>query len=274
MWASAALLTTLVLAPEPIGQIKLTNDRVCHGPLGWERKDTRNPKLFPGDLYILVFDVEGLVVSPTGRVNYTTNVELRDKNGKVVFTDDPKDFEDIAGLGGRRVSANAQMAIGIDSAVGTYTIKVTVTDRATKPNATATLTRTFDVVPTELGFVRLLIESPAGPKVVFPAPAIAVPGQIYVVNFSPVGFKLDPKTMQPILFAEMRVLDETGKAVLEKPFTGGVDAVGEMYRKIVPMQFMLTLNRPGKFRIVLKITDQIVKKSAEQTLDFQVVEAK
>ncbi len=273
MWASAALLTTLMLAPEPVGQIKLTNDRVCHGPLGWERKDSRSPKLYPGELYVLVFDVEGLTTAPTGRIAYSVAVELRDKTGKVVFTDGPTDIDDVAGLGGRAVRANASLSLGIDTAVGTYTCKVTIKDRGTKTPSSGSLTRTFEVVPTELGFVRLLVGYAA--KEPTPAPSIAVPGQTYVINFSPVGFKLDPKTMQPIVFVEMRVIDlATGKPVLDKPFTGGVDKVTETYRKVVPMQFTLTLNRPGKFRIVLKVTDQIAKKSAEQTLEFQVVEAK
>lgn len=269
MWATAAVLTALTLAPEPINQVKLTNDRVCHGMLGWERKDSRSPKLYPGDLYILVFDIDGLTLSPEGRVKYSLGVEVRDKGGKVIFNEEPKDYEDIAGLGGRRVGANAQVGIGTDTAPGTYTIKVSLVDKAGK-NASDTLMRTFEVVPTDLGFARTVITYVSEA----PAPPVAVPGQVYLVNFAPVGFKLDPKTMQPSLLAEMRILDEAGKPVLEKPFVGGVNEVTEKYRKILPMQFMLTLNRPGKFKIVLKITDQLAKKSAEQTLDFQVVDTK
>jgi hypothetical protein len=43
MWASVALMTTLAVAPEPANQLKLSNDRVTHNILGWERKDSKNP---------------------------------------------------------------------------------------------------------------------------------------------------------------------------------------------------------------------------------------
>ena len=142
MWASAALLTALALAPEPINQLKLTNERVCHGMFGWERKDSRNPKLLPGDLYILAFDIDGLTVSPEGRVKYTMAVDVTNKDNKVVFNKDPEEYEDIAGLGGRHMGANAQMAIGLDIAPGPYTVKVTVSDRAVKGSSTM-LMRTF-----------------------------------------------------------------------------------------------------------------------------------
>ncbi len=269
MWASAVMLTTLALAPEPIHQVKLTNDRVCHGPLGWERKDSRNPKLLPPDVYILIFDIEGLTLSPEGRVKYSMGFEVRDKGGKVVFAQEPADTEDVAGLGGRRVFASARVGLGIDTAPGTYSIKVTVTDKGGKTASADTLTRSFEVVPKDLGITQIWVTFND-----IPAPPVAVPGQIYTVNFTPAGFKLDAKTMQPTFLAEMRVLDDAGRPVLEKPFLGGVKEVSEKFREFLPMQFTLTLNRPGKFRIVLKVTDQVAKKSVEQTLDFQVLETR
>jgi hypothetical protein len=274
MWASAAMLTALALAPEPMHQVKLTNDRVCHGVLGWERKDPKSPKLHPGDIYILVFDIDGLTISPTGRIKYRMGLEVRDKTGKVSFMEEPKEYEDVAALGGRRVFASAQVGLGLDTAPGTYTIKVTVTDLEVKTPSSDSLTRTFEVVPVELALVRLTITYASEHPPAIPAPPLAVPGQVFMVNFAAVGFQLDSKTMQPSLLAEMQVLDEAGKPVLEKPFKGGVNEVTEQFRKIFPMQFTLTLNRPGKFRIHLKITDQMAKKSAEYTLPFQVLEVK
>ena len=94
------------------------------------------------------------------------------------------------------------------------------------------------------------------------------------MNFAPVGFKLDAKTMQPNFQVEMRVLDEAGKPVLEKPFLGGVIEVPEKWKRVLPMQFTLGLNRPGKFRIALKIINKVANKTVEQFLDFQVVEPK
>lgn len=268
MWVSVALMTTLSLAPEPVNQLKLINDRATHGVLGWDRSDQKSPKLYPGDLFVMMFDIEGLSLNPEGRVKYSMGMELKDKNNKVVFSKDPEDQEVTASLGGNRLSASTQTAIGTDTPPGTYTLKVTVTDRDAKK--TETLTRTFEVVPAQLGIVRVLVTYDSNA----PAPPLAVPGQAFIVNFAPVGFLLDPKTSQPKIGVEMRVLDENGKPVLEKPFTGAATEVTEQFRKLIPMQFILSLNRPGKFKIVLKVNDLLAKKSVEESLDFTVVEPK
>jgi len=273
MWASVALMAALDLAPMPVNQLKLTNDRVTHGVLGWERKDSLKPKLLPGDIFILLFDIEGLTASDTdGRIKYGVGMELRDPSGKIILSKDPEDLEANAALGGRRLPASAQTGFGTDAKPGTYTMKVTVIDRGAKKNETATLTRTFDVIPTELGLVRLVVTYDTNPPTA--APPLAVPGQVYLVNFAPVFFTLDEKKKQPNIFVEMQVLDETGKPVLKQPYRGGATEASEMYKKIIPMQFILTLNRPGKFKIHLKVTDNLSKKTAEQSLDFVVVEPK
>jgi hypothetical protein len=40
------------------------------------------------------------------------------------------------------------------------------------------------------------------------------------------------------------------------------------------MQFVISLTRPGKFKLELKATDKISGKSAEQLLDLTVIEPK
>jgi len=269
MWATVALMATLDLAPMPVNQLKLSNDRVTHGILGWERKDSKNPKLYPGDVFILVFDIEGLTTSDTGLVKYSMGMELRDKNNVVKFSKDPEDLEATAALGGQVLAASAQTSIGTDTELGRYTMKVTVVDRSIKKNNKVELTRSFEVVPAELGLTRLIVTYDTNA----PAPPVAVPGQVYIVNFAPVGFTLDNKN-QPSVSVRMRILDQQGKPVLEKPFVGGATMVEKEFRKIIPMQFILSLNRTGKFRIHLEVTDNLTKKSAEETLDFEVLGAK
>jgi hypothetical protein len=272
MWASVALMATLNLAPMPVNELKLTNDRVTHGLLGWERADSKNPKLYPGDIFIVVFDIEGLSATPEGLIKYSIGFDLVDKAGKMVLEDKPKELQATASLGGNRLVAATQVALSTNTAVGEYTVKVSVKDLTVKDGEAVVLKRTFEVVPVQLGFTNLIVNYATDPPT--PAPPIAVPGQGYLVNFAPVGFALDPKANQPDLHVEMRVLDDAGKPVLKMPFTGDIKMAPAEFKKIYPMQFLLNLNRPGKFQIQLKVTDNLTKKSAEQLLDFKVVEPK
>jgi hypothetical protein len=277
MWASVALLASLNTAALPVDQVKLTNDRVTHGLLGWERKDQKQPKLYPGDIFVVLFDIEGLQTTDAGVVKYNMGMELIDnKNNKVVFRKEPEGQEATLSLGGGRLAASAQAAVGTDTPVGMYSMKISVADRAAKKSKTVTLSRDFEVVPAELGFTRLIVTFPPekADQQPLPAPAIGVPGQGYLVNFAPVGFTLDPKKKQPDVAVEMRVVDDKGESVLKEPFKGGATQVDEQFKKIIPMQFILSLNRPGKFKIKLKVTDNLTKKTAEESLDFVVVEAK
>jgi hypothetical protein len=275
MLASLALMTTLHLATEPVGQLKLTNDRATHGVLGWERKDSKSPKVYPGDVLFIRFDVEGLKVGEDGQALYSMEMVIADKDGKELFRKDPEDEVAVLGLGGTALPMAPQAVIGTDTKPGTYTMKVTVTDRAVKKSES--LMRTFEVVPPQLGFVRLTVTYANNQlrDTGLPAPPVAVPGQNYNVGFAVVGFTLDTKNNQPTLSVEMRVLDESGKPVLGKPFVGGTNFATEQFKKIFPMEFMLKLNRPGKYKIALKVTDMNNnKKTAEETLDFTVAEPK
>jgi hypothetical protein len=63
----------------------------------------------------------------------------------------------------------------------------------------------------------------------------------------------------------MTIIDEGGKPATAKPSTGDVTEAPEKQQH-VPMGFVVPLNRPGKFTVVLKATDKIANKS--RTLRF------
>jgi len=264
MWATLALTAALQLTPAQQGSLALTNVRVTYGVLGQERKDS---KLLPGDIFVVAFDIDGLQIKDDGRILYSMGMELTNKEGKTQFKKDPQDLETVNTLGGTRLPSFARAVVGTDTPPGEYTLKVTVTDRAAKQ--TQQLVRTFEVVRPQLGFVRLALTYESG----LDAPALAVPGQALLLNFATVGFKLDNKE-QPNVAVEMRVLDENGKPTVGQAFTGGVQQVRDEYKAIIPWQFILHLNRTGKFRIVLKATDKNTGKSVEQELGLSVVDAK
>jgi hypothetical protein len=201
-------------------------------------------------------------------------MDLTNKEGKSQYKQEPQDLEAFNALGGNRVPAFAHVLIGTDTPEGEYTLKVTVKDRAT--DKSDSLTRKFEVMPRRFGFVQLGMSYQTPTRDVFlAAPPLAVPGQTFLVNFALVGFELDKaRKDQPNIETSMRVLDEDGKPTLAKPYSGEAKDVGPEFKRVIPMQFILQLNRTGKFKIELKATDKVGGKSAEQVLDLTVVEPK
>jgi hypothetical protein len=271
MWATLALATALNVAPAQSGALQLKNDRVTYGELGQERKDS---KLLPGDIFYVAYDIEGLKTGDDGQVRYSMVLELLNKEGKSQFKQEPRELEAFNALGGDRVPGIAQVTIGTDTPPGEYTLKVTVKDRST--GKSETLTRKFEVLPTSFGFIRVGFAH-LFPSVNFfpPAPPIGAPGETYLVNFAVVGFALDKdKKDQPNIETSLRILDEDGKPTLPKPFAGSATEAAAEFKKVLPMQFIVSLNRTGKFKLELKATDKITGKSVEQTLDLTVAEPK
>jgi len=265
MWATLAL-SAISLAPAQVDNLELKNVRVTTGVLGPERKDT---KLLPGDVFVVSFDIDGLKVRADGLARYSMGMELTlQGKAKPEFKKDPEAKEALLHLGGSRLPMYALSVIGTDTKPGTYTMTVTVTDLETKEKATRKLVKTFEVVPSRLGFVRLGLAYETGQ----PAPPVGVPGQSVLLNFSLVGFMLDKKG-NPDITLEMVIVDEAGKPTLGKPFSGKVKEVGKGFQQIIPFDpLLIQLNRTGKFKINLRATDNLTKKEVEQTLDLTVLD--
>jgi hypothetical protein len=271
MWPTLAMATVLTLAPAQSGTLQLKNDRFTYGELGQERK---NAQVLPGDELVIAFDIVGLKLADDGRVQYSMLLDLQNKDGKSQFKQEPSDMVAFNALGGDRVPGIAKVTVGLETPPGEYTAKVTVTDRST--GKSESLTKKFEVLPVRFGLVRVsFLHNFPGMSVFPPAPPIAVPGQTYLVFFALVGFDLDKaRKDQPSIETSLRVVDEDGKSTLAKPFVGQVNEVAPEAKKALPLQFTVSLNRPGKFKLEVKATDKVSGKTAEQTLDLTVVEPK
>jgi hypothetical protein len=192
------------------------------------------------------------------------------QTGKAEFTKDPQELEVTNALGGSRLPAFAMSNIGIDRPAGKYKMIVTVNDLLAREKSSTKLEKDFEVVAPKFGLVQVALFNQAG----LPAPAVAVVGQTVVLNAAVVNFDLD-KDMQPDLTFELRILDQAGKPTVAKPFTGEANkAVPKENLRLLPLQFTLPLNRPGKFTLELEATDKVGKKSAKQTLNLEVIESK
>lgn len=264
MWATLAITAVLSTAPAQPGQFRITNERATYGYLGPIRKEDR---LLPGDFYFVTFDIEGLKVSDIGEVYYKMGMVLRNAQGKEQFKQEPLEQKALVSLGGNRLPAFAHAQIGSDTPPGEYTLEVTVYDPAAKQEAV--LKRKFTVGDKRFGIIRARLSyDPAGE---LSAPPVAVVGQNLWVNFSTIGFQRD-KNEQPRLLVEMRILDDKGKPTLPKPLSG--EAGKDLPKNIpwVPMQFLLALNRGGRYTVQLKATDLLSKTTVEQSFDVVVSE--
>jgi hypothetical protein len=273
MWATLALASSLSLAPGQAGDLKLSNVRTTYGILGQERLDA---DVLPGDLLFVSFDIENLKVADDGKIEYSIGLELiNKKDKKVVYTQEPEDAVAINSLGTSKRPAFALTQVNLDTPAGDYTLNVTVADRS-KGGKKATITKDFKVLPLKFGITRVGYTYEGSG---LPAPALAVPGQTFVISFAVVGFETktpkgvtDTKVKQPNLDLEMIIYDADNKPTVPKPFTFSVTDVKEEYKRLVPMLFTAQLNRPGKFTIKIKAIDRNNSdKTTEQTLKLTVL---
>jgi hypothetical protein len=254
-----------VLSAPAQNDLKLTNKRSTIGILGPKRDEN---KLLPGDLLVVAFDIENLLVKKDGRIEYAMGLELTKKGKtKPEFKRAPTPYQVVNSLGGATLPAFAMTLIGADTPTGTYTLKVTVEDRGTKPFKTQTLEEDFEVMPTKLGLVQLKATNAAGEAV----PALGVPGQTIWLHYTLVGYDMTKQNPpNPNVTFEMQIIDkETGKPTLEKPFKGDIIVGPKDFLPFAPTP--IQLNRAGKFTIVLKATDNIAKKTTEQKMDLEVL---
>jgi len=242
--------------------LSMTDVRFTLGVFGPPRADT---KVLPGDRLVVSFDIAGITADEDGKILYSIGTELSDSKGKLLFRQPQRNQETIAALGGGRLPAFAQVDVGLDQPAGNYTLKVTVKDRAS--DKSASLTRSFTVLPRAFGLVRL--SASRDPDDQLPAFLPAV-GQTVWLHLTVVGFERDKDGGQPNVLLEVRIRDEQGKVTTARPLSGTVNKDVPGDAQALPMQFPVLLNRGGKFTLELKATDKVSGKSVEFSHPFGV----
>jgi hypothetical protein len=260
MLAAAAALS---VAPAQAGSLQLANARTTYGEMGAVRADNR---YLPHDFYFLAFDMDGLSVSPEGKVSYSMMVEVTDKAGKPVFKQDkPSDSEEFIVLGGNRMPGRAWVSLKPDQEPGTYTCKVTVSDRATK--GSQTLQKQFEVIKKEFGLIGIMTTYDAKGEI--PAPPAGVVGQIIyvhgaVANFGRGGDK------KPNTTVELRIFDESRKPTIARPQAVVVPKEIPEGQEMAFITLVIPLNREGNFTAELKATDATSGKITNVTFPLRV----
>jgi hypothetical protein len=267
MWAALALTTVLSVPAQTGGDLAVKNIRSTHGVHGPTRKDD---KLLPGDVLVVAFDIENLKVKDDGGLFWAMGIELSrketDGSSKRLLKKEPQDMETVNTLGGTTLPGFASVLIGVDSPPGEYTLTVTVKDLGVRPVKTVTVEKKFTVLPVKFGFVQVKLTTAVGE----PSASVGVRGQDMLLHCALVGFVTDVRTKLTNVTFEMVVLDADGKPTLAKSFKGIIakEVTTLMQFQPIPLQ----LNRAGKFTVVLRATDNLAKKSAEQKLDLTVLD--
>lgn len=264
MFVSLALMSLLQPATAGADGLSIADARLTHGPLGPARTEAA---VRPGDSVHLAFTVRGLATTESGAALYSTAVEVTNADGKVVFQQPARKFQEFLPLGGATAPAFAQIDLGQDIPAGTYTMKVTVTDTA--GGKSATTTKKVEVLPKAFDVVRVHFAGDADALV--PIGAYAV-GQPLWFHAALVGFNRAADGMkQPHVSLSLRVLDESGKAIVDKPFTGSVKSDVPADVTVLPVRFFVPLNRAGTYTIEMTATDELSKKSVTKKFPLVVV---
>jgi len=264
MWTTLAMLTALsssVAAETP--SLKISRVRLTYGMHGPVRTDA---KLLPGGSLDIAWNIEGLTAAASGEIEYSTMLEILNKDGKTLFKQDPKPEKALLALGGNQVPAVAHLDIGFESPAGEYTVRITVQDVVGKQSKT--FSQRVQVMPPEFGIVRVTTTSDSEGR---NPTAVPGAGEMLWINFLVANFARDAKEKQPHIAFEMRIFDDKGKPTTPKPYTGTVKGMVHERAVAVPGQFGISLNRPGKFRVELKATCEICKKSVELSFPLVVV---
>jgi hypothetical protein len=261
MLTTVALLSVLGLAPGQADGLTLTGVQLTHGVLGPTRA---NAQLLPGDSLYVSFTIEGISADAAGKVKYQITTEVSDPNGKVTFKSPGRVLDAINALGGNSLPAYARIDVGLDEILGKHTAAIVVTDMTTMK--TTTLKQEFTVLPKAFGAVRLSLTKDA--EGLTPAGLLGT-GESVWVNTSVVGFARDANTKQPRVSFELRVLGPDGKPTVSQPFTGVVEKNVLSSAVSLPVQFLLPLNRSGKFTVEITAMDKVSGK--ESRLSFPLV---
>ncbi|MCS7046864.1 MAG: hypothetical protein NZO58_10950 [Gemmataceae bacterium] len=243
--------------------LEITEPRPTYGHLGATRPKGKG--ILPGDVAHFSFSVKNLKNDEKGRASYSIAIEVYDPSGTLFYKQEP--YNSIAQnfLGGNELPCAASVEIPLNAKPGTYSWKVTITDRLTGKNQS--LNGSGKVLPADFGLIRVGTYADAKGEV--PIHPTAVVGSTIYLNFAAVGFGRDKKN-QPDLSVEMKILDENGKPTTPQPIKGNIKNFDESAR-IIPLQHAITLNRTGRYTIELSARCELCGKSSSVTIPVRVV---
>lgn len=254
----------------PTGAVEFRNVRATMGLLGPARKD--QDRFQPGELILYSFDLVNLQSTPEGLCRYALGVEFLDSKGAILFPKEDmrlRESQALCPLAGNQVPTFAFADTDPDLKPGRYMFRVKVTDRLS--GRTGTLEKSFEIVPRSFSLIRLSwMYSTSGET----APPLGTPGQGFLLTFVVSQFSVEDKTGRSDVEVTIKVLDESGKPVAMKPFTGQISVPEDEARRFHLIRFPFQPNRPGQFVLEITATDRKAAGSpvTSARVPFSVVE--
>jgi len=236
------------IAVAPVQALELKNVRPSYGHLGATRLDA--VKFLPGDYLFISYDIDGLKLDDKSRASYTVLLEVFDAAAKAVFKKETT-TDVVPQLGSNRIPGDLHVIMGVEQPPGKYTVRLTVMDRLAKE--TKSFTHGFELLNKGFGVVGVL------------APAVGFPANPYMLQYNIVELGLDA-AKKPNAKLEMKILDETGKPVSPPVVnTYPADLPESLDLKkanIIPIDFPILPNRPGRFTVEIIATDAVAQKTS------------
>jgi hypothetical protein len=265
MWMSVLTATLLGLsAGQGGGKLSVLNQRLTYGHLGPTRETNQ---FLPGDVVHLMYEVQGLTFDSKGKASHAVAMAIIDSKGADLLKQTPQNGTTRNYLGGNTAPFAAHLRVPLDWTAGEYTIKITITDNASKQSVV--VDQKVVITPKAFGLVQ--VGTSADREASIPWSPVGVVGDSIFLNYSAVGFQRDKAKKQPNIKVVMRVLDEKGQVVKGAEMSGEVTGDVPEDLPIAPMQFGITLNRAGRFTLELTATDVIANKTAKVSFPVRVL---
>jgi hypothetical protein len=263
------LLVSLSLTGQtPPGQapaLEVSEPRATYGHLGATRP--KSGGILPGDVAHFTFGIKNLKLDDQGVAKYSVAIEVRDAKGKLFYEQKP--FNTVAQnvFGGDTIPNSASVSVPLTQPPSDLTWKLTVKDRNT--DKSVELKGSGKILPADFGLVRVGTFADAESRVPV-APVGVVGGTIYL-NFSAVGFGRNAKDKKPDLNVDLKVVDAKGKPTLPKSLNTKIHDDIPADATLIPLQYGLTLNRPGRYIVEISARCAASNKMASVSVPVQIL---
>jgi len=259
------LVLALLYAAPAFSAVQIAGFQASHGPYGPERLPS---DAYPLDEYYFRFTISGVKADETGKTSDELTLKLIGPGKKELFSKTGPVGRELF-LGGDSFLWTGFFNIPDKAPPGEYQISIVYKDKIAKESAT--VERKFTVLPAAPKIIVPRFVHDADGKI--PASSNNVVGQNIYYRLRVIGFDRSKNKVETRL--SMQVLDNNGKEMLKKPIVvdaGLKDPDAAAKATQVNFNGMLTLTRPGTYKVVFTVEDLSTGRKVTQELPLRVLE--
>ncbi|MFO0964122.1 MAG: hypothetical protein U0793_00860 [Gemmataceae bacterium] len=242
-------------------KLEITDVRTTLGYMGATRDKT--PRL-PGDTIHFAFNVRNLALNKEGQADFSMLLEVLDPKGDVIYSQGPRNHLVQNFFGGNLVPCHALMNLPNDAEPGEYTARVTITDK--NGGGKVSFSGKGKVLAPDFGIFRVGTFGEFGS----PRAPVGTVGELLQVRFSVTRFEQN-KAGDCDLDVSLKILDDKGEPLKVKTHSHHIKTAPKSVEKALPLQFGLTLDRPGQFTLLISARDNKQGKTSEMRIPLRVL---